>query len=98
MTVFDGRHRWGPPDRNGSLITRTCRVCGLKNSAETLLPDSVIETLIEAIRRPNPYRQAVMAQKLRSEGVRPLRGPLSCVRSKGRLDSAALSRKVVTTS
>lgn len=39
--------------------------------------------------------QRLVAQ-MRSEGVRPLRGPLSCARSKGRRNSAALSRKVVT--
>ena len=56
MSVFDRRHRWGEPERKGILLSRTCRVCGLTNTIETLVPDAFIEALLRIATKPNPYR------------------------------------------
>ncbi len=56
MTIFDRRHRWGEPERHGSRISRTCRVCGKTDTYDTLIPDAVIEAFLRNAIAPNVYR------------------------------------------
>ena len=57
MTGLDRRHRWSDVTRNGSQITHTCRACGLTRTFEALIPDAVLDALLQEVNRPNPLRQ-----------------------------------------
>jgi hypothetical protein len=60
MTFFDRRHRWGAPIEDGARITRTCGVCGLTKTYETMLPRGYVDALYRLAIAPNPYRRLVI--------------------------------------
>jgi hypothetical protein len=56
MRLFDRRHRWGEPVRNGVYLSRTCLSCGRRDVTETMIPDLVVSELLRAMVTPNPWR------------------------------------------